>query len=272
VETVSGRVNAKSSNHFEKMLSKSFVDSNEKPFNARVALVTGASGGIGRALALRLATEGAVVAVGYSASSEQAKMVVSEIAAEGGRAIAFRADLRRAEAPGELIAQVEEALGPVALLVSNAGLAKEQQLEEVRVEDFDETIAVNLRSPFLLAQRTLPGMRERHFGRILFISSVAGFTGGIVGPHYAASKAGLHGLTHFLAARFSQFNVTVNALAPALIAQTAMLPGNPEQLRKLVPVGRLGRPDEVADLALAILRNPYLTNQVISLDGGIHPR
>jgi|SRR6516162_2440798 len=105
-------------------------------------------------------------------------------------------------------------------------------------------------------------MRERHFGRILFISSVAGFTGGIVGPHYAASKTGLHGLTHFLAARFSQFNVTVNALAPALIAQTAILPGNPEQLR----------PDEVADLALAILRNPYLTNQVISLDGGIHPR
>ena len=93
LETASGRINAKSSNHFETMLSKSFVNSNEKPFNVRVALVTGASGGIGRALALRLATEGAVVAVGYSASSEQAKMVVSEIAAEGGRAIAFRADL-----------------------------------------------------------------------------------------------------------------------------------------------------------------------------------
>jgi 3-oxoacyl-[acyl-carrier protein] reductase len=254
------------------MLFQSLLDSQKKSFKGRVALVTGASGGIGRAIALWLATEGAVVAVGYSASAEKAKMVVSEIAAGGGRAVAFRADLRRAEAPGELIAEVEEALGPVAILVSNAGLGKEQRLEVVRVEDFDEVIAVNLRSPFLLAQRTLPGMRERHFGRILFISSVAAFTGGIVGPHYAASKAGLHGLTHFLAARFSQFNVTVNALAPALIGQTEMLPGNPEQLRQLVPVGRLGRPEEVADLALAILRNPYLTNQVISLDGGIHPR
>src|SRR5213079_522774 len=116
---------------------------------------------------------------------------------------------------------------------------------------FDETLAVNLRAPFLLARRVLPGMRERRFGRILFISSVAAFTGGIVGPHYAASKAGLHGLTHFLAARLAPCGVTVNALAPALIAETGMLPGDPGDLHRLVPVGRLGRPEEVADLALA---------------------
>jgi 3-oxoacyl-[acyl-carrier protein] reductase len=158
------------------------------------------------------------------------------------------------------------------VLVANAGLGRTQSLEDVSSEDFDEMLAVNLRAPFLLAQRTLPGMRERAFGRVLFMSSVAAFTGGIVGPHYAASKAGLHGLTHFLATRVAADGVTVNALAPALIVDTGLLPGDPEQLSQLVPVGRLGRPEEVADLAIGMLRNPYLTNQVISLDGGIHPR
>ena len=103
-------------------------------------------------------------------------------------------------------------------------------------------------------------------------STVAAFTGGIVGPHYAASKAGLHGLTHFLASRLAASGVTVNALAPALITETGMLPGDPAQLSRQIPVGRLGHPSEVADLAAAILANAYLTNQVISLDGGIHPR
>jgi len=156
--------------------------------------------------------------------------------------------------------------------VPAAGLGGQQALEDISVEDFDQTIAINLRAPFLLAQRTLPGMRARGFGRILFVSSVAAFTGGIVGPHYAASKAGLHGLTHFLASRAAGDGVTVNTIAPALITNTTMLPGEPEELRARIPVGRLGQPDEVADLALAMLRNPYMTNQVVSLDGGIHPR
>jgi 3-oxoacyl-[acyl-carrier protein] reductase len=115
-------------------------------------------------------------------------------------------------------------------------------------------------------------MRERKYGRILFTSSVAALTGGIVGPHYAASKAGLHGLTHFLAARAAADGVTVNAIAPALIEETGMLPGDPGELAKRVPVGRLGQPDEVADLMLAILRNGYMTSQVVGLDGGMHPR
>jgi 3-oxoacyl-[acyl-carrier protein] reductase len=145
-------------------------------------------------------------------------------------------------------------------------------LEDLTVEEFDRTLAINLRTPFLLAQHTLPGMHERGFGRVLFISSVAAFTGGIVGAHYAASKAALHGLTHYLATRFAPAGVTVNALAPALISDTGMLPGTPEQLREQIPLRRLGQPAEVADLALAILRNPYITNQVVSIDGGIHPR
>ena len=115
-------------------------------------------------------------------------------------------------------------------------------------------------------------MRERGFGRILFTSSVAALTGGVIGPHYAASKAGLHALTHHLASRVAADGVTVNALAPALVEDTGMLPGDPGELRRLVPVGRLGRPEEVADLALAMLANGYLTSKVIALDGGMHPR
>jgi 3-oxoacyl-[acyl-carrier protein] reductase len=240
--------------------------------SGRVTLVTGASGGIGQALTRRLTEEGAAVALGYGTSARVAEELAEEIVAAGGRAVAIGADLRTPAGPGKLVDATEAALGPVEVLVANAGLGRTQELEAVSSDDFDETLAVNLRAPFLLAQRTLPAMRERGFGRVLFMSSVAAFTGGIVGPHYAASKAGLHGLTHYLAARVAPHGVTVNALAPALISETGLLPGDPEQLRQLVPVGRLGRPEEVADLALAVLRNPYLTNQVISLDGGIHPR
>jgi 3-oxoacyl-[acyl-carrier protein] reductase len=238
----------------------------------RVALITGASGGIGQALARRLAAEGTHVALGYGASADPARDLAAQILADGGRAVAVAADLRSPQAPADLIAATEDTLGPVDILISNAGRGHRQSLEEVSSSDFDDMVAVNLRSPFLLAQRVVPGMRERGFGRILFISSVAAFTGGIVGPHYAASKAGLHGLTHFLAVRLAGQGITVNALAPALITGTTMLPGNPEELRRQVPAGRLGQPGEVADLAVAVLSNSYLTNQVISLDGGMHPR
>ncbi|HET6867864.1 MAG TPA: SDR family NAD(P)-dependent oxidoreductase [Solirubrobacteraceae bacterium] len=242
------------------------------PFRNRVALVTGASGGIGQAIASRLAAEGASVALAYGANAKPAQKLADELVTQGGHATAVGADLRRAEAVAELLSEVEPQLGSIDVLVAAAGLGRQQTLEEVSIEDFDEMLAVNLRAPFLLAQKTLPGMRARGFGRILFVSSVAAFTGGIVGPHYASSKAGLHGLTHFLASRVAGEGVTVNAIAPALITNTGMLPGEPDELRSRIPVGRLGQPDEVADLALAMLRNPYLTNQVVSLDGGMHPR
>jgi 3-oxoacyl-[acyl-carrier protein] reductase len=238
----------------------------------RVALVTGGSGGIGRAIALALSAAGVSVAIGYGASDAAAQQLAGQITAAGGRAAALSADLGSAAEVVRLTEDTEHAFGPVDVLVSTAGIGQRQRLETIEVEEFDETIAVNLRAPFLLAQRLVPPMAERGFGRVLFISSVAAFTGGVVGPHYAAAKAGLHGLTHSLAARFAHSGVTVNALAPALIADTGMLPGEPDELRQRVPVGRLGRPAEVADLALAVLRNSYLTNQVISLDGGIYPR
>jgi 3-oxoacyl-[acyl-carrier protein] reductase len=238
----------------------------------RVALITGASGGIGQALGRRLAAEGARLALAYGANGAPAKDLAVEIIATGGHAVPIQADLGSAEAPAALIEATEDKLGRVEVLVSNAGLGRRQSLEEIASSDFDDMIAVNLRSPFLLAQRVVPGMQERGFGRILFISSVAAFTGGSVGPHYAASKAGLHGLTHYLAVRLAGHGITVNALAPALVTGTAMLPGDPEELRARIPAGRLGRPEEVADLAAAVLANAYLTNQVIGLDGGMYPR
>jgi len=239
----------------------------------RTALVTGGSRGIGAAIVRQLAREGAAVAVGYARTADAARALVDELRAGGGRADAFAADLRSADAAAGLAVAVERALGPVDVLVANAGIFRSQKLDEVTPDDFDETLAINLRAPFVLAQRVVPGMRERRFGRILFTSSVAAYTGGIVGPHYAASKAGLHGLVHFLARRLAAHGITVNAIAPALIADTGdgSLSAAGDQLRQTIPLGRFGTPAEVADLAVAMLRNGYLTNQTVSLDGGIHP-
>jgi 3-oxoacyl-[acyl-carrier protein] reductase len=241
-------------------------------FSGRIALVTGASGGIGRRIAEGLAAEGAAVALAYGRNADAAQDLASEIVDAGGRSIAIGADLRDAADTERLADMADRALGPIDILVANAGTGRRTEWEEIDAAAFDELIAVNLRAPFLLARRVLPGMRERGFGRILFTSSVAAFTGGSVGAHYAASKAGLHGITHHLASRVAADGVTVNAIAPALIEDTGLLPGDPGELAKRVPVGRLGRPEEVADLALAMLANGYLTNQVVLLDGGMHPR
>jgi 3-oxoacyl-[acyl-carrier protein] reductase len=169
------------------------------------------------------------------------------------------------------VRSVEGELGPIDVLVLNHGFARETTWEALDAQMFDRTIAINLRAPFLLAQAALPGMREREFGRILFVSSVAAFTGGVVGPDYSASKAGVNALTHFLASRVAGDGITVNCLAPGFV-DTPMLPRDPAELAGSTPVGRVGTPEEVADLALAVLRNGYLTNQVLVIDGGRYPR
>jgi 3-oxoacyl-[acyl-carrier protein] reductase len=240
---------------------------------SRVALVTGASGGIGAAIARALAGAGAAVALSYAHDAARADELARELASEGGRVLTTGADLRDRAAVAQLVDDVERELGPIDVLVPNAGVGRVRQaIEDVTDSDWDDHLAVNLTSPFMLARRVAPGMRERGFGRILFVSSVAAFTGGVVGPHYAASKAGLHGMTHWLASRLAGDGVTVNAVAPALIERTGMLPGGSNELRARIPVGRLGKPEEVADLALSILQNAYLTNQVFTLDGGIYAR
>src|SRR4051794_11099614 len=172
--------------------------------SGRVALVTGGSGGIGAVLCARLAAEGMAVAVHFRDRAERAEAIVAQITGAGGRACAIPADLLVPRASDLLVDAVERELGPVDALVANHGLAHRATYDEVDVGAWDETLAINLRAPYLLARRVLPGMRERGWGRLLFVSSVAALTGGIVGPHYAASKAGLIGLTHHFAARVAE--------------------------------------------------------------------
>ena len=235
----------------------------------RIALVTGASGGIGSDLAVRLAAAGCDVAVHFSTHEDAARRVAERIEAHGRRAVVLRADLSDRAAVETLADDVERALGSVDVLVPNAGIdLPVQYVAEVDPDDWDRTIAVNLTAPFLLARRTVPGMAERGFGRVLFVSSVAAFTGGRVGPHYAASKSGLHGMLQWLAKRTAGRGVTVNAVAPALVA-SGMVAENADPAA--VPVGRIGRPEEVGELAMAMLTNAYVTGKVFLADGGIHP-
>jgi 3-oxoacyl-[acyl-carrier protein] reductase len=237
-----------------------------KPFDLRVALVTGGAAGIGAAICRALAEQGAAVAIGYGSSAEAAEQLAEELGAT-----AFGADLSDPAAPARLVSEVQNELGLLDMLVVNHGVARGSTWEELDAKAFDRTIAINLRAPFLLAQAVLPGMRDRGFGRILFVSSLAAFTGGVVGPDYGASKAGVNAVTHFLASRVAGDGVTVNAVAPGFV-DTPMLPGDTSELARTVPVGRVGSPAEIADLALAVLRNGYLTNQVLVIDGGRYPR
>ena len=240
----------------------------------RIALVTGASSGIGYATALRLAEAGADLSIGYGHKEQTAQVLAEHIHQMGRRAVALRGDMRKPAEVLKLVDATEAQLGPVDILISNAGAGSRKRLEEISLQEWDETMHVNLRAAFLLAQRVTPGMQNRRWGRVIFASSVAAFTGGIVGPHYAASKAGLLGLMHSLSASLAPHGVTVNAVAPALIADTGMLPGGPGAERELVsriPVGRLGKPEDVVEAILMLVVNSYMTNQTLLVDGGMYP-
>jgi 3-oxoacyl-[acyl-carrier protein] reductase len=240
----------------------------------RVALITGASSGIGYATALRMAEAGADIAVGYERKEQAAQVLVEHIHQMGRRAITVRGDVGKPAEVLALVDRTEAELGPIDILVSNAGGGARKRLEELTLEEWDQTMNVNLRPTFLLAQRVTPGMRERRWGRVILVSSVAAFTGGIVGPHYAASKAGLLGLMHSLAASLAPHGVTVNAVAPALIADTGMIPGGPDTERDLIsriPVGRLGKAEDVVEAIMMLVVNSYMTNQTVLIDGGMYP-
>jgi 3-oxoacyl-[acyl-carrier protein] reductase len=241
--------------------------------DGRLALVTGASGGIGGAVALALARAGADLVLAYSGHRDDADAVAAAVTGLGRAVTTVQADLGAAGAGRDLAERVSATAGPVDVLVANAGAGVRRPWQEVDEELWAHTFAVNVTAVWQLTRALLPGMVERGFGRILLVSSVAALNGGVVGPHYAASKAALHGLMHHLAPRVAGSGVTVNTIAPALIAGTRMLPGDDPQgnLPFPIPVGRLGQPEEIADMALAMLTNPYLTSKVITVDGGIYP-
>jgi 3-oxoacyl-[acyl-carrier protein] reductase len=235
----------------------------------RVALVTGASRGIGRAIAFVLARAGAAVAVNYQQRAAEAQQVVAGVTAEGGRAVACGADVSDAAAVRDMVRQVEERLGPVDILVNNAGIGVARALDDLTEADFDRTIAVNLKSAFLCTQAVLPGMRQRRWGRIVNISSGAARGSGIVGVHYNASKAGMEGLTRGYSTRVVRDGITVNAVAPSLI-ETDMIGASRAERAARVPLGRLGTPEEVAQATLMVIGNAYMTGQTIQVNGGMH--
>ena len=234
---------------------------------AHVALVTGASRGIGAAVALTLAELGAAVAVNYRERADDAGTIVARIKAGGGRAIAVHADVSQAAAVAAMVDQVASALGPIDILVNNAGMAIVRGIDDLSEEDFDCTIAVNLKSTFLCTQAVLPMMRARKWGRIVNISSGAARGAGSIGPHYNASKTGMEGLTRGYAARLVKEGITVNAVAPSLI-ETDMMSGQP-QLVSRIPLGRFGTAEEVAKVVLLLVDNAYMTGQTVALSGGM---
>jgi 3-oxoacyl-[acyl-carrier protein] reductase len=233
----------------------------------RVALVTGASRGIGVAIAMALARAGADAAVNYRQKAQAAKAVCSDIMGIGRRAIPIQADVSLAADVKRMITEVEDSLGGIDILVNNAAIARPRRLEEISEEEWDEILTVNLKSVFLVTQAVIGGMRKRKWGRIINLSSVAAQTGGAVGAHYAASKAGIIGLTHSCASAFVREGITVNAIAPALI-ETDMVASNPNASPKLIPMGHFGSVDDVASVAVMLAINEYMTGQTISVNGG----
>jgi len=205
--------------------------------NGRVALVTGSSRGIGRSIALALAQAGADIAVNFLSRSADAQAVESQIRQLERRCVTIQADVSKSSDVERLIRGSEEELGPIEILVNNAAISHPQPIEEITEQDWDEVIAVNLKSCFMVTQAVLPGMRARQWGRIVNLSSVAAQVGGVVGPHYAASKAGMLGLTHFYAQRLAKEGITVNAIAPALV-ETEMVTSNPNARPDRIPMGR----------------------------------
>jgi 3-oxoacyl-[acyl-carrier protein] reductase len=234
----------------------------------RKALVTGAGRGIGRAIALALAECGADVAVNYRERAHDAEAVVAAVRKLGRKALAIQADVSDGEAVADLFHRVEAELGTVDVLVNNAGVALQRELHDLTEADFDRTLAVNLKSAFLCTQAVLAGMRAQRWGRIVNISSGAARGAGVIGVHYNASKAGMEGLTRGYAARLVKEGITVNAIAPSLIA-TDMMPATADAAAK-VPLGRLGLPEEVAQAVLMVAGNPYMTGQTVQVNGGMH--
>ena len=240
----------------------------------RLALVTGGSRGIGRAIALALGKNGCDVAVNYNASAEAAEALCGELAALGVRASAFRADVSDRTQVEALFKAVEAGMGPVEILVNNAGITRDNLLMRMKPEEWDAVLAANLSSAFYCTQSAIRGMAKARWGRIVSIASVVGLVGNAGQANYSASKAGLIGFSRSVAREYATRGVTVNVVAPGFIG-TDMTGVLKEQVKEAIlgqiPLGRMGSPEDVARAVafFASEESSYVTGQVLAVDGGM---
>jgi 3-oxoacyl-[acyl-carrier protein] reductase len=235
-----------------------------------LALITGATGGIGKAACLALAALAALgcsIAVHYNSAADTAASLVDNLKAKGVRAEAFPSRSLELRGRKETARRCRCDDGNPSVLFNNTGLtlgkSGVKSIQDISVEDFERTWCANCGTAYLLTQLCMPFMEEKGFGRVIFCSSVAGFTGGVVGPHYASSKSAMHGLIHWLAGNVAKKGITVNGVALALIEDTKMLPGGQGEgadgLRARIPVGRLGRPEEIAETVCWMVKTGYVS-------------
>ena len=237
--------------------------------SGRVALVTGGSRGIGRAIVLGLAGARAAVAVNYRERAREAAEVVEAIRSMGRRCIAVPADVSFRQPVVDMMARIADELGPIDILVNNAGIATVRELDDLDEAEFDRTITVNLKSAFLCTQAVLPGMRARRWGRIVNISSAAARGAGLVGVHYNAAKAGIEGLTRGYAGGSPKTGSPSTPSRPGRsIPNWANCRSRPTSWAR-VPVGRFGAVDEVAQAVLMVVGNSFITGQTIAVNGGV---
>ncbi|WPP49189.1 3-oxoacyl-ACP reductase family protein [Catalinimonas niigatensis] len=234
----------------------------------KIALVSGASRGIGKAIAIALAKEGIHVAVNYISDTAGAEATCREVASFGVRSLAIKADVSDATAVLDMVREVQEKLGGIDILINNAGIVHKATLEELTVEDWDKVMNINLRSAFLLTQACIGHMRQESWGRIINISSVAAQTGGVTSPLYVASKAGMIGLTHSYASLLMKNGITSNAITPALIKTDMVTKDLKLDSAAKIPMGRFGTAEEVAEVAVMLVKNAYITGQTINVNGG----
>lgn len=245
---------------------------NYQRLRGQVAIVTGASRGIGRAAALALATEGANLVVNYASSSTAAEEVVAEITAGGGNAIALQADVSKADRVDTLINATMEKWGRVDILVNNAGITRDTLLLRMKPEDWQAVIDLNLTGVFLCTRAASKIMLKQRSGRIINISSVAGQMGNPGQANYSAAKAGVIGFTKTVAKELASRGITVNSVAPGFIVTDMTGNLKSDEILKYIPLGRYGQPEEVAGMIRFLAADPaaaYITGQVFNVDGGM---